>query len=111
MTVESATRRKVYFSLMAVLLPVMFALAAAYYVASIAVVLAFTAVFCPYIVLKEKYVPFWIIIAFYPVVLCTYLFSEYSSFVWNQTKELMTFYGNYIGTMCCYLFNQCSGEN
>lgn len=75
MKVNNSGRRMVYFVLMLMLIvvPVIPVLAIAYFIVSAVVVLIFTLTCFPFIAWKEKSIPLWVIIVFFPVVLLSYL--------------------------------------
>lgn len=112
MQVSGRMRKICYFLLMLVLLPLLFPLAAVYFVVSGVIVLISTLILLPLLVWIDKKVSLWIPIVYYPVMVVYYMGPLYfGRFLPNQFVDLVTFYLNYTKTMFVYLLTCCKSNS
>lgn len=89
---------------MVILLPVLILLPFLQFILSSIFVFFFTLLSLPVIASKQKNIPIWVSVLFFPIVFFHFIAVDYfGKFVFNQLKDIYNFYKYYFRTLGSYL--------
>ena len=88
---------------MIIMLPLLLLMVPLFFTLSAIVVFCFTLLSLPVIAYKQKSIPIWVSVIFFPIVFFHFISIDYAKFFKSLLEEMCSFYKTYCVTMCKYL--------